>query len=71
MLCLVFNSWSPGIKWSPGAIVKWDGDTFKAEGDIQNVALPGNSSHEGFYVSKLNTNTVLVVNKAAFVTMKF
>ena len=48
--CLI--SWSPGIKWSPGAIVKWDGDTFKAEGDIQNVALPGNSSHEGFYVSK-------------------
>jgi len=44
-------SWSPGIKWSPGDIVKWDGDTFKAEGDIQNVALPGNSSHEGFYVS--------------------
>ena len=52
MLRLMFNSWSPGIKWSPGAIVKWDGDTFKAEGDIQNVALPGNSSHEGFYVSK-------------------
>ena len=52
MCIIIVTSWSPGIKWSPGAIVKWDGDTFKAEGDIQNVSLPGNSSHEGFYVSK-------------------
>jgi len=57
--CIII-SWSPGIKWSPGAIVKWDGDTFKAEGDIQNVALPGNSSHEGFYVS-INTTTLLII----------
>jgi len=41
--------------------VKWDGDTFKAEGDIQNVALPGNSSHEGFYVSILLLCVVLFV----------
>lgn len=42
--------WSRSVAWARDTVVRWEGEVFRAEGPI-NVAIPGNSSHEYFYVS--------------------
>ena len=46
--------WSRSVAWARDTVVRWEGEVFRAEGNI-NVAIPGNTSHEYFYVSRIQT----------------
>lgn len=46
--------WSRSVAWARDTVVRWEGEVFRADGHI-NVAIPGNTSHEYFYVSCIQT----------------